>query len=302
MTHDIRFDLQAHGHATRTSHLIALGHSRRSIGRAIEQGKLLRLFEGWVATSAASQLAVIAIAHRGRLTGSTALANAGIWDALDHRIHIQRPTNSHDAVRKLATPISAFTPPKYGMSTVVQHWTPSHFVDPTEPPWRASVIDALLQVGKDAASEQFIACIESALFTRALSRAGLPILFSLVPRKLQQFESDLDFGAESGLESIARMRLVPVVRHIATQLKIPGIARSRGEGRVDLLIDGWLVIELDGDQFHDPIADRERNAILVRLGYRVHRFGYDQVINGWPLVEATILELLRYPPSAARRR
>ena len=70
-----------------------------------------------------------------------------------------------------------------------------------------------------------------------------------------------------------------------------------GDGRVDLLIDGWLVIELDGDEFHDPVADRERNAALVRLGYRVHRFGYDQVINGWPLVEATVLELLRYPPT-----
>lgn len=50
---------------------------------------------------------------------------------------------------------------------------------------------------------------------------------------------------------------------------------------MDLLIDGWLVIELDGDEFHDPVADRGRNATLVRLGYRIHRFGYDQVIKGW---------------------
>ncbi|MEX1079596.1 MAG: hypothetical protein WED09_10855 [Homoserinimonas sp.] len=42
-------------------------------------------------------------------------------------------------------------------------------------------------------------------------------------------------------------------------------------GYVDLLLDGWLVIELDGDESHD------------------------QVINGWAGVEATVRELLRHP-------
>jgi hypothetical protein len=40
----------------------------------------------------------------------------------------------------------------------------------------------------------------------------------------------------------------------------------------------------------------------VRLGYRWHRFGYDQVMYGWPDVEATVVELLRYPTQAGFRR
>jgi hypothetical protein len=187
------------------------------------------------------------------------------------------------------------------MRGVVRHWTHERRSNPLEPPWRVSVIDALVQVAKIAPREQFIACVESAVCKKELTRAGIPILFSLLPQRLQSLSSSLDFGSESGLETIARLRLAPCVRRIVTQVKIPGIAKLGGDGRVDLLIDGWLVIELDGDEFHDPVADRERNAALVRLGYRVHRFGYDQVINGWPLVEATVLELLRYPPTAARR-
>jgi hypothetical protein len=297
MTNDIRFDLQEHGFVTRTTRLIQLGHSRRSIGRAISRGGILRVCEGWVATADASQTSIIAITNRGKLTGTTALATRGIWDGVDRRIHVQVPVNSRGTARVLSTPLAAFTPPKYAMRGVVRHWTHERLANPTEPLWRVSVIDALLLVARTASAEQFIACLESALCKKALSRAGVAILFALLPRSLQSLEALLDFGAESGLESLARLRLSPLVRRIATQVKIPGIARAGGDGRVDLLIDGWLVIELDGDEFHDPIADRERNAALVRLGYRVHRFGCDQVIHGWPLVEATILELLRYPPT-----
>lgn len=301
MTNDIRFDLQQHGFVTRTAHLIRLGHGRRSIGRAISRGDILRVCEGWVATTDASQTSIIAIANRGKLSGSTALATRGVWDGVDHRIHVQVPVNSHGSVRRVSTPLAAFTPPKHPMRGVVRHWTHERRSNPLEPPWRVSVIDALVQVAKIAPREQFIACVESAVCKKELTRAGIPILFSLLPQRLQSLSSSLDFGSESGLETIARLRLAPCVRRIVTQVKIPGIAKLGGDGRVDLLIDGWLVIELDGDEFHDPVADRERNAALVRLGYRVHRFGYDQVINGWPLVEATVLELLRYPPTAARR-
>ncbi|WP_213817083.1 endonuclease domain-containing protein [Glaciihabitans sp. dw_435] len=76
-----------------------------------------------------------------------------------------------------------------------------------------------------------------------------------------------------------------------------------GVGRLDILINGWLNIELDGSEFHTtPSSDRRRDAYLVSLGYRVHRFGYAQVIYDWPRVEATIRELLRYPPRQIPRR
>lgn len=301
MTNDILTDLEAHGFATRTTDLTARGHSPRTIGRAIERGTLLRVCRGWVATSMASQLSIIAIAQGGKLTGTSALASRGTWSGEDRRIHIQVPVNGHGPAKRLTTPIRVFVRPKYAPGQVVRHWAPERHHDRAEPPWRVSVIDALVEVAKDSTSEQFIACVDSALHNRTLSRAGLPTLFSLLPLRFRPLQHELDGSAESGLESICRVLLRPLVRSIETQVRIPGIARGGGDGRVDLLIDGWLVIELDGDEYHDPKVDRGRNATLVRLGYRIHRFGYDQIINQWPEVEATILELLRYPPPGPRR-
>jgi len=48
--------------------------------------------------------------------------------------------------------------------------------------------------------------------------------------------------------------------------------------RVDLLVLGRLVVEADGAQFHDPEEDALRDALLARLGYRVIRFTYDEIV------------------------
>jgi very-short-patch-repair endonuclease len=91
------------------------------------------------------------------------------------------------------------------------------------------------------------------------------------------------------------------VNQIRTQAPIPGIGSGGGVGYVDLLIDGWLVIELDGDEWHEPRADKARDSLLVRQGFRSQRFDYNQVIHRWASTEATVMELLRYPPRGIRR-
>lgn len=294
-------DVHVGGHAVRTIELLSNGCGRRAIARAVERGQLMRVCRGWVATREASQHAIVAIANRGKLTGASALATLGIWDADDKRVHVQLPAHCDGSRRMLLTPIAAFTPPRFAATGFVRHWMRERAPDGNAPAWRASVIDALLVVAAVSSAEQFVACVDSAIHLGELSRAGLPILESLLPERMRPAMRLVNGYAESGLETLARLRLGPFARTIRVQVKISGIGRFGGQGRVDLLIDGWLVIELDGDEFHDPAADRKRNALLVRLGYRIHRFGYDQVMDGWPEVEATVLELLRYPPRRVRR-
>jgi hypothetical protein len=159
------------------------------------------------------------------------------------------------------------------------------------------VQDALICTSRTADRQQFIASLESAVHQRALARAEVPALIAALPQRFATLACELDFGAESGLETIARLRIGPLAKSVQTQVEITGIGRNGRRGRVDLLINGWLVIELDGDEFHDPAQDRIRDAVLVRLGYRVHRFGYDQIMHHWPLVEATIIELLQHEPA-----
>jgi very-short-patch-repair endonuclease len=89
---------------------------------------------------------------------------------------------------------------------------------------------------------------------------------------------------------------------VEVQVSLPGV------GRVDLLIDGWLVIELDGGKWHDDEAsqdeDRRREAEMTLLGYGWHRFRYKQVVEDLPGcldVIRTKLASGRPIPSAALR-
>lgn len=294
MPNDILHDLQTAGHIIRTARLNELGHGRRVIERAVAEGRLHRICPGWVGTPSARRSAVIAILNRGKLTGSTALASYGVWDGLDQRIHVHVPRNSHGPVRASRTPMARFAAEPFPPRGVQRHWLEERHPDRTGSPWRVSVVDALIRVAHDVPAEQFIACIESALHVGALSRAGAPLIFAALPRRYRHLRRLIDPRAESGLETIARLRLARFVEDIQVQFWIDGIGPGGRRGRVDLLLDGWLAIELDGDEFHDPVRDRHRNSALVRRGYRFHRFGYDQVVHRWADVDATVRELLRY--------
>jgi very-short-patch-repair endonuclease len=73
--------------------------------------------------------------------------------------------------------------------------------------------------------------------------------------------------------------------HAEIQVVLAGI------GRVDLLIDGWLIVEVDGAQHADPAQmrrDRARDAAAVRLGFRTVRLTYPDVVHSWPRSLATI--------------
>jgi hypothetical protein len=294
--------VRSHGHLTRTSVLSAVGFSRYDIEQALRHGEIVRVCQGWVATLDASQTSILAATSRAKLAGTTSLASRGIWDATDSRIHLQHAPNAHPPIIAPATPLQSFAPPKFPAGEVIRHWSKERHVLAAEPPWRTSVIDALLLTAHTATFEHLVASIDSAIYLKLLSRAALPTLRGLLPRWARPAIELADPRAESGLESIARLRLAPLARTIEPQFVVPGIGRGGGAGRVDLLLDNWLVIELDGDEFHDPAIDRGRNAILVGQGFRQHRFGYAQVIFDARGMERVVRELLAYPPTENRRR
>ncbi len=234
--------------------------------------------------------------NRGKLTSASALASRGLWDGCDSRIHVAVPPNSPRSAKVSRSALTQFRPPPFPRSGLVRHWVPERAPDGREPPWRQSITDTLWVASKHLPADQFVACLDSALHEGVLSRAGLPRLESLLPARSRGLLRLVDPRAESGLETLTRIRLSRWVRDIQPQFAIPGIAQSGGTGRVDLLLNGWLAIELDGDQWHDPKRDRARDAELVRRGFRAHRFGFDQVVLDWPNTEAAVAELLAYPP------
>jgi very-short-patch-repair endonuclease len=102
--------------------------------------------------------------------------------------------------------------------------------------------------------------------------------------------SRIDGRAESGLETIARIRLR--ARGVGLRIQV-----SIGAYRVDMLIGDRLIIELDGQRWHDTAStfesDRRRDAALVAAGFIVLRFSFRRVMNEWDQVEQQILALVR---------
>lgn len=269
------------GYLAQRRQLGGLGFGRHLIDRAIESQQLHRVRPGWVATLDAGQHEVAAVLAGGRLTGASALHSYGIWAGDDRRLHVQVPPNAHRVAQRASTPIDAFTPPRFAASSVALHWVHAAQPLPSTAFWRVGVTDALLQFARHEVDEQVAAAVESAVHKRLLTRSQLPELFGRMSQRSRPIRSRLTFAAGSGLETIFRLRVEDEGFTLSQQVWI-------GRDRVDGVIGGWLVIELDGDEWHDPQIDRQRTNRLVRAGYVVLRFGYADVFDRWDETLATI--------------
>lgn len=273
------------GHLAPRRQLAELGFGRVVVDRHLRAGHLLAVRPGWVATAESSQTAVIATLRGARLTGCSALRSYGIWAGSDRRLHLQLPRNAHRVHQQALTPLAHFTPPRFAPTGIIEHWSVAAANPTRYPQWRVAVTDALRCFATREPAEQVAAVIESAVHEHRLSRTEAHAFVTTLPRRLLPLARKLNFLAESGLETIARLRLEDRGIRGTQQQWI-------AQDRVDLVIDGWLVIEWDGDAWHDPARDRIRTNRLIRAGYRVLRFGYFDVIVRWEETLATILELL----------
>ena len=95
-----------------------------------------------------------------------------------------------------------------------------------------------------------------------------------------------DPGAGSSGETAARLALVRAGLKVQTQVLIPGV------GWVDLLVEGRVVVEIDGFAYHSDAkqfaADRRRDAALVAMGYQVLRFTWLDAVSRPQYVTAMV--------------
>lgn len=129
--------------------------------------------------------------------------------------------------------------------------------------------------------------VDSALHTGLLGHHEWGLIRESLPSDLVESLNGIDGVHESGTETLVfwRMRRLGIV--LSPQIAIPTV------GRVDFVAGRRLVIEVDGYTYHsDPERferDRNRDALLSKLGYRVLRFSYKQVLHRWQEVEDAIL-------------
>lgn len=99
----------------------------------------------------------------------------------------------------------------------------------------------------------------------------------------------VDRGADSLLETLARTYFRQAGIHVECQVYLDKV------GYVDLLLDGWLVVELDGRHHADwnqVKKDHRRNNESVVQGYTALRYYYQDVVFNHRAMVAEVLGVL----------
>lgn len=263
--------LTHHGGVARGTLLHRFGLDRRMLERAVREGSILRVRQGVFAARHAEEDVVTAAQHGGALTCARALRLHGIWalesDPAPHVWLGSRGRRHHRACECV-----------------------SHFATGRTVLGLAPLEEVLIHVHTCGGEEAFFAAWESALRQRRISASARARVRRRLPasaRWLVDFARD---DADSGLESIVRLRLHRLGIAVACQKRIPTV------GRVDFVVAGLVLLEIDGVENHDGASHRHkdlrRDAAASVQGFETLRFDYALVIHDWAAVESAILAAL----------
>ena len=276
-TEDLVRELQARGGIARTSELRAAGFGKRTLAAAVARGDVARARTGLLVLPTLDADAREALSHGGLLACASACRSHGLWvlDAHDDRVHTWIAADRHPG----RLPID---PETGDVSCCVFHRdTPRGAPDDR----RVAVVHALAQLLRCRGPEAFFAALESALRQSKLPSSDRALLRSIVRAEDRWLVDLARADADSGLESLLRLRLHRLGITLAAQVEIPGV------GRVDFVLGDCLILEADG-KTHDGETrhrDRMRDALAMALGFITLRFDYAMIVHDWPLVEAAVV-------------
>lgn len=251
--------------------VLAEGGTETGLRRAIRSGSVVRLGQGLLAVPGADPEFVAAGRVRGLLTCASAAPKYGLWQLRPAtRPHCWQ-SNGRSAVRCI-----------------------SHRLPLTQPPPHrtlAALPDVLLHALLCLPELESLVMVEC-----AFNRGDIELSYLLRHLdgkrcgKARTVVSKVERGADSLLETLARVLFRDAGIATETQVWIDGI------GRVDFLLEGFLIVEIDGIAFHLESRqfkkDRRRDNMAVRCGLPVLRFFYDDVVHAPESVLLQVQEVL----------
>jgi hypothetical protein len=250
---------------------------------AVRSGSVTRVRNGWYTTIAAGDPRVLAVRVGGRLTGISAIRAMGGWVLDRHPLHVSLPYNAarlrdrNDRRRRLR-------PPGRG---VVLHWDDPDLGTRGDA-MTVSLRDALARVILDETRETAIAAFDWALHAGLLEMFDVEAIMLGVP-KSRRFGTDwFDPACESLPESLSRTRLRQAGHELVSQ-----VALETGEA-VDLVVDGIVGLEVDGEEFHRDRfeQDRRKDAQIILEHMHPFRPSARMVFHDWPVVLAAVEEAI----------
>lgn len=260
------------GGLAHSTHLQSLGFTRTALSRMTARGEIERIRHGIYAVPTLNPVLREATAHGGALTCVSVLRALGVWVLSESEAtHVWLGNGRHSH-------------PHSNCSCV------EHYSRGTPPLGRANIETALLHLRRCEGDEAFFAAFESAWRKCLLSAPARFRVRSALPASARWLVDIARPDADSGLESLLRLRLHLLGIRLDCQVRI------RGVGRVDFVIDGRLILEADGKENH--ASEEKRHKDLVRdaaasaLGYETLRFDYSQIVHRWSTVQPAILAAL----------
>lgn len=259
------------GGVARTAALHRAGVSARRLRAAVAAGEVVRIRRGLYASPDTPRVVRHAAEHGGVPGCADAAALIGLWMLRIEQqcVWLGRAGEAHR-----------------GCEDCHLHWTDGAVVFGQLPP--AEI--ALLQLAECADDETFFAAYVSALRLMLISPIGIAWLWKRMPVAKRWLMGIARSDADSGLESLVRLRLHLLGIDVQTQMYI------RGVGEIDIVIGDRLLIECDGRENHERAAERHkdllRDAAAAAIGYETLRFDYAMIVHDWPRAEAAILAKL----------
>ena len=250
--------------------LIAQGETQARVRRAVADGTLVRLRRGWYARSDADPRVAEAVRRGGVLSCVSALRHRGIWV----------PGRSDDVHARAGTSRDRTGP------FCSQHGRPESVTGPVD-----EIPIALRHAARCLDPEGLVVVCDSILNGEHLTLGDLASVLRDTPLAVRELFDRCDGAAQSGTESMVRLRLRARNIAVRTQVVIPRV------GIVDMVVGDRLIIETDGERYHSGLEryseDRRRDREAARLGYITLRLTYVDVVELWERTEEIILEIVR---------
>ncbi len=278
---DILTLMCAAGHVASTARLRE-HFSARSLARASDTGLIRRVARGLYSCTHLDTQLVLAAQSGGRLDCVSSLAQHGVWSGVERPgLHLRMEPHQH--ARRVA---GAFV-----------HWSGTF---QSAEPLEVAPVDAVLQSIRCLNPDDALACVESALHTGFLTEEQLDLVMLHAPARLVPILLNLDRGAESGYETLVRLKLIRADFQVRTQAYVPEA------GRIDILIEECVGLEIDGERWHGPerfIHDRTKDRNAELQGVRMLRVARPHIFEDWARTLATIQRMVsdaRQPPRRHR--
>jgi very-short-patch-repair endonuclease len=263
--------LRSAGGVLLTRDVLAAGATETGLRRAVRSGDVIRLERGLVAVAGADPELLAAGLARGLITCVSAAPMFGLWQLRPPVQPHYWQSNGRNAARCVSHRL-ALTQPR-------QHGT------------LAALPDVLLHALLCLPELESLVMVECAYTRGDIDPA---YLLGHLPGnrsgKARNVLAKVDRSADSLLETLARVLFRDAGISTETQVWIDDI------GRVDFLLEGFLIVEIDGIAFHlEPRQfkkDRRRDNSATLKGLPVLRFFYDDVVHAPGSVLAQVREVL----------